>query len=249
MRCKAVGATLLLVGTLVVTTGASAGVAGAASSGTAESPAGLVKAALAAADAQSSVHWVSKGKVGGASIVITTQAGQSDGYQTYVISEQSASAELAEADVGQTCFVNGDAVGLEAVLNFKSTPAAAEAGKWLSDKPGGPEYQEIAAGLTLSTTMAPLEMQGTVKALPGKTIAGHRVLAVRGNSEPFEGNPSVPETLYVAATGKMLPVEAVQEESKQLTVTIDFSRWGSPVQVQAPSGAVAIQKSWITSSK
>ena len=223
----------------------SAGVASAATAPPSKpSTAQLLTLALASADREGSVHWVSVADVGAAKLVITTDAGQSAGYQTNVASEQGQEAMVTERLAGATAYVRGNALGLEVLLNFTAKAAATEAGKWLSVTKGGPDYSLISAGLTVSTTMAELEMGGTVKSAPPVTINGQRTLGLRGATKPYGGAPSVDETLYVAATGTVLPVRAVQTHQGTVN-TVNFTKWGETVPRVIPAGAAPIQASWI----
>jgi hypothetical protein len=224
---------------------ASAGMASAATATPSKaSPAQLLSMALASADHEGSVHWVSVAKVGAAKLVITTDAGRSTGYQTNVVSEQGQEATVTERLVGTTAYVRGNALGLEVELNFTATAAADEAGKWLSVSKGGPDYELIAAGLTVSTTMAELEIAGTVKSAPSVTINGQRTLGLRGATKPIGGAPSVDETLYVTATGTVLPVRAVQTHQGTVN-TVNFTNWGETVPRVKPPASTPIKASWL----
>jgi len=140
---------------------------------------------------------------------------------------------------GNTVYVIGDGGGLH-LEGFTAAAAARQAGKWISVGPSSPVYGPTAAGLTVSTTIDLLNMEGPVTELAGTRLLGYRTLGFKGTSEPSEGQPAAPERIYVRSTGTPLPVEAIEDGTTTL-----FDDWGEPVNVSVPLGAVLIQSSWL----
>jgi hypothetical protein len=202
----------------------------------------LLNLALATADREPSVHWVTTlGDKGHAVGTITTYAGKAVGHQTGLI---QGKATITARLVNGWAYATGNALGLQALLDFKAAPAAIEAGKWLFATDAGPDYKRIAIGLTVATSIDDLEMMGTVSSAPAALINGKRALGLRGRTRPYDGSPSVLETLYVSPSATPLPVKAIQSEGS-LSETTLFSEWGQPVIATAPHDAVRIKASWL----
>lgn len=203
------------------------------------SPAQEVAAALSAGLGQHSVRWISSESAGGIKLGIVSDVGQEAGSQIITWTQGPAEGVLSVVLIHNTAYLIGNAAGLY-VQGFTSAAATAEANKWIAVKPSSAAYASAAAGLTISSTLAPLKMNGSVTAAPGAKILGITTVGFKGTSKPFEGEPGAPEELYLRSSGLPLPVEVVQKG-----MTTRFDNWGEPIKVTAPLGAITIKASWL----
>jgi hypothetical protein len=212
-------------------------------SATGLSPALAVAAAISAGESEPSVHWVTTGSSGGTSTTLSTDAGRSSGWQTvtYTAATEGGTeqAELTIELVDGAGYMIGNAEGLyvEGLTTAESTD---EAGKWISIPVSSPIYQPSIDGLTIKTTMKELQMSGAVTAKAPVRINGHRDLGYEGKTKPAQGQPSIPETLYVGSIGSHLPVKVVETGA-----TTVFSEWGTAISVTKPTGPITLRSSWL----
>jgi hypothetical protein len=210
-----------------------------AATASAVSPAQEVAAALSAGLGEHSVRWISTESANGIKLGIVSDVGQAAGSQIITWTQGSAEGILSVVLIHDTAYLIGNAAGLY-VQGFTSAAASAEANKWIAVKPSSADYASAAAGLTISSALAPLQMSGSVTAAPGAKILGMATAGFKGTSKPFEGQPGAPEELYLRSSGKPLPVEVVQKGT-----TTQFDNWGEPIKVTPPLGAISVQASWL----
>lgn len=216
----------------------------AATAMAAPTPAERVASAISAGLAEKSVRWAATESGGGVTIRMVSNAGRSEGFQVITFTEGTTTeGTLSIVLVKGTVYLLGNGEGLYA-QGFSVAAAKKEAGKWIALKPSSPGYASTAAGLTVASVFAPLKMAGPVTSVPGKKVLGTSTLGFKGTTRPSANTPgsqaAVAETLYVRASGKPLPAEAVQQND-----TVEFADWGEPVKVTAPRGAVPLQASWL----
>lgn len=225
---------------VVVAAAAGAGIATTLPAAGATSPAQVLSSALKAGLSESSLRWQSISVVKGFAVQFSTYAGHSSGTQALTVTQGTNLEGGAVIDlVGHNVYVTGSGIGLY-LEGFTQAAALKEANKWIAVKPSSPEYNFLAVGLTVSTTLQPFQLKGRVTPVPGITVGGVKTLGFKGTSTAFDGVPAGPEKLYVRSKGKPLPVEAVQSPTTTL-----FFGWGTPVKVSAPHKPIALKPSWV----
>jgi hypothetical protein len=205
------------------------------------SPAAKLAAALGAANAESSVRCVSTATASGELATTITTASHSEGSQTVSL---SAGASVTLDLVNDVVYMKGNEAGLYFLQNLTKSAATKEAGQWIAVPPSSSVFASFATGLTVATTFAEFEMSGTVVSVAETTLDGIRVSGLRGMSKPYAGFAATPETIYVASTGRPLPVKATLGTGVS-TITTVFSAWGKPISVPRPPHALQLQKSWL----
>jgi hypothetical protein len=205
----------------------------------ASSPAQLVASAFSAGSSESSVRWASTESANGVKLAIVSDVGRSAGSQVITLTEGTGEGLLSVILLHNIAYLFGNGAGLY-LQGFTEAAATSEANKWIAVKPSSAAYASAAAGLTVSSALAPLRMAGAVTAVPGTKVLGLSTVGFKGTSKPYEGQAGVPETLYIRSTGTPLPVEVVQKNSMTL-----FDDWGETIKVSAPLGALPIQASWL----
>jgi hypothetical protein len=201
----------------------------------AESPTAILNAATASALAKGSVrvtvHFFS-GKVTG-ELVQDSAAQVAE--QTVAIGKERISIVL----IGGTAYFVGNTQGLTKYFGLTSALATSMAGRWISVSPSDSGYQSVTAGLSLSAALKEVRPTGSIKEGKRKTVNRQPSVSIAGTGSA----DSAATTLFIAAAGKPLPIEAVSTSTIGETTSgeiVTFSRWGEKVAPPQPSDAVPI---------
>lgn len=213
----------------------------AASSGLAAlPPRQILSKADAAATAAGSLHFASTSKDGSSSIVFNDDSASSSGRQDITISGGGQMTVLVIHGVG---YVDGNAAGLTGFLGLPNATAVQLAGRWVSFTSGDPGYQQVVDGVTTSSVLSEIDPVGALTKTAQTTVDGQSVVGVRGPAPATDGMPAGSTvTLYVAVTGRPLPVSALEGSGKDQT-DITLSRWGESVSVSPPQGVIPLPSS------
>jgi hypothetical protein len=203
------------------------------------SPAQLLASILAAVRAEHSVHYVSSASLGDFHVSQVGDAGATEGIQRFTLRNAGKTGHMTVMFVAGSAYLRGDAFTLVEYLGFKASAAAAYAGRWILVPRSDGAYSTIAAGVTFSSAIGELKLSAPLTRVPDTTIAGRRVIGVRGKSSTSTG--SIAATLYARASGPPLPVREVATAGKTRAV-VTFSRWNEPVHVAVPGSTVPISK-------
>ncbi len=202
----------------------------------------LLASAISAANSQRGFTWRATVRAGRQSEVASGQSGRAYGTQTISVAGAGGAFKLSVVLAGTKLFVEGDAAGLQNVLNLNATVAKQQAGKWILLAPAaGPVYQALSAGLTVLSATSAFDMVGSLQVLPERTLAGRGVLGIRGKRAA--AGLSLVQTLFVRASGRPLPVELVTSVDG-LEEHMGFADWGRRVQVVQPRHFAPWQKAW-----
>jgi hypothetical protein len=90
----------------------------------------------------------------------------------------------------------------------------------------------------MSSTIAELTVSKPLSSVAATTIAGQRVLGVRGKLAPSSVLTAA-ATLYARAAGKPLPVEEVASQPN-VGLTVTLGNWNEPIHLATPKAAVSI---------
>lgn len=192
----------------------------------AKSPAQIVAATKAAADAANSVHVSGSLISGGAPITLDMNllAGKGGRGQ---LSQNGLSFELIQ--VGDTVYIKGSA----AFYKHIGGTAAAQLlqGKWLKAAAGSSNFASIGQLTNLRALIdGTLADHGTLVKSGTSTVNGQNVVGV---TDKGKGG-----TLYVAAAGKPYPVQISNSGSS--SGSIAFDHWNEPLTLAAPANAIDI---------
>jgi hypothetical protein len=223
--------------------GALTSVAGATTPKAAGTAARILKAAVASGTKSGSVrvtvHFFS-GKTTGE---LVQDSSRQSAKQTVAIGKERISIILK----GGTAYFAGNSVGLVKYFGLSAATAATLAGHWISISPSDSGFQSVTAGMTLAAALREASPTGSITQGKKKRVNRQATVSVAGT-----GSTSAPRTtLFVAARGKPLPVEAVAYSSTGTTTSgeiITFSRWGERVTVPTPTSAVPVSTLSIGSS-
>jgi hypothetical protein len=213
----------------------AAGAYGATPVDRSATPAQILKFAIASAtkagSARVTVHFFS-GQTAGELVQDSTRASAE---QTVAIGKERVSIVLSD----DTVYFSGNTQGLVNYFGLAKAAAATLADRWVSASPSDSAYPSLAAGLTLSSALKEVSPTGSLAKGKPRTVNGEPTTSLTGTGPT--GIARV--TLFVAAHGKSLPVEAVgsggsaQKASGEI---VTFSRWGEAVHVPVPSESIPI---------
>ena len=202
---------------------------GSSSNGEASKPPKQVLAdAQQAIAAASSVHVAGKISEGGTALGLDLRMTRGKG-ATGNLSENGLSFDLVR--IGSVAYVRGsDAF-------YKKFAGAAVAqllhGKWLKGSTTTGDFASLAPLSDMKAFFARLTgSHGTLKNEGETTFHGQKAVAIKDTTKGG--------TLYIAATGKPLPLGLVGGGSNQGTVT--FDQWDKDVPLKAPAGAIDFSK-------
>jgi hypothetical protein len=195
----------------------------------------ILSDAEAAATAAGSLHFSSATKEGSTSIDFTDDSSASGGRQVITLSDGGQMTVLVVSGVG---YVNGNAEGLAGFLGMSEATATELAGKWIAVNSASPYYQQVVTGVTISSVLGEFAPVGRLTSTARQTVDGQSVIGVRGTASSDSGLPADSTvTLYVAATGRPLPVSCIEGAGADKN-DVTFGHWGEPVSVSPPSATV-----------
>jgi hypothetical protein len=234
-RSKRVVLTVGGCGCMLATIAMAAGANGA----TPHQPSGtgnqILKSAIATAQEVGSVrvtvHFFS-GKTTGE---LVQDSARASAEQTVAIGNERVSIVLS----ANTVYFSGNTQGLVHYFGLTTAVATTLANQWVSASPSDSAFPSLAAGLTLSSALGEVSPTGSIVKGKPQTVDGQPTTSLSGT-----GPAGITRlTLFVAAHGRSLPVEAVGSSSSAQKVSgeiVTFSRWGEPVHVPVPSKSIPI---------
>jgi hypothetical protein len=207
----------------------------AAAAAAATSPAGVYGAAIVAAEAQRSVHYVSTSNLAGNRETIVGDAAVDRGIQRITFTHAGTTGHVTVIVAKAAAYVRGDAFTLRNFMALTSAQVSRYAGRWFAVRSPTLEYAVVAEAVQMRSFVNELTMPGPFTAVPATSIGGRRVTGVRGKLT--QSGKTALLTLYVAG-GSPLPVaQVIQGSTGKVTTTM--TRWNERVSVVAPRGALA----------
>jgi hypothetical protein len=229
---------LLVLGSLAVLASACAGGVTASPLG-GQSPKRVLSNSLAAAQTSGSVHFRLLGQRQGKTETIVGDASASDGREIITVGALKIQAEV----VGGQAFIEGNVGGLEGQIGLSAADAATYAGKWISIASTDAPYSSLTKAVTIASTLTQIKPNGHLALTPSTTRAGHSVIGVTGGLPgPAVKGTTGSATLYISTRHPTVPIVFSAEQTTAGVKETDvgtFSRWGKPVQIAVPTGAVA----------
>jgi len=197
-------------------------------------PAQLLNEALTAAGAANAFHYRAVWRSDGFSQVVVGDARPSSGSESVSVGGDRFSVVLT----GPEAYFDGDATALRDQLGLPEATASADAGRWISLQPSDGPFPSIEEGVTTSAALAQVLMAPLV-ASPAHRTDG--VLLSRITGRIPHGQVLAGSALLDLMSRSKLPAAYSAHGSdggQPWSSTIAFSRWGKPVAVTAPAGAL-----------
>ena len=195
----------------------------------------LLAAAFRDADHATWVHEIQDFGVNGHFLqTMANVIGSTNGEQTTTFANGGTDTLIA-LDTQHRMYERANARGL---LDYAiTTDTARYANKWMVETPAYPGYGYNADATTIASDFDQFTMTGALTLGPVVTKDGHLVRAISGHTSKGAGGLPGSETLWVTASGPVLPF-ALRETSGHYELVASWSRWGSAVALVAPSPTV-----------
>lgn len=147
--------------------------------------------------------------------------------------------------VGGNAYYSGNQAALIDYFELAPSTAKQIGSRWVLVAPSNSDYSTVAADATLSSALTEATPPGPLSETAPTTIDGESVIGIRGTLHAPKG-VSASEILYVSRAAEPLPVQLVVSSStKNLRdhSTTNFTRWGEPLALAAPTSVVTITPS------
>jgi hypothetical protein len=216
---------------LVLTSEASASVAVAATGSVRQELKNSLTAATDAGSARITVQFFSGSTTG----KVVQDSSLDSCKQTVAVGKGRASTLLT----GGAAYLSGNSAGMTSYFGLPSTLIQTLAGRWISVQATDAAFESVTANLSLPAALAEVTPSGKLVAGKRLRVRGQNVRSIAGTAPGGGGRL----TLFVAADARSLPVQAVESQGSGTSARgeiVTFSRWGEPVHVSAPTGAVPI---------
>ena len=200
----------------------------------------LLSGTLGAVRAGGSVHVDITQSTSQSSLAYSDDATAGGGRQVITIDGAGHATILFIAGVG---YVQADAEGLATLFELPQPLADQFAGQWIAlrhgDKLGASTYDDVTAGITLSSVATELEPSGTPTLAAPATVAGQRVVGVQTRMPAASKLPAAARNvLYMTDNSLLRPVLSEVTNAGSYKYQVSFSHWGETLHLTAPANAV-----------
>jgi hypothetical protein len=200
----------------------------------------LLSGAQAALRAGGSVHIDTTEGTSQGSIAYSDDATASGGRQVITIGGTGHATIMLIAGVD---YVQADATGLADLFEVPQPQADEFAGQWIALKSGGKlgasTYDDVTAGLTLSSVASELDLNSTPTLAAPTTVAGQRVIGIQ---TPLPASDQLPaaarQVLYITDNSLLRPVLLEVTNAGSYKYQMSFSDWGETLRLTAPTNAI-----------
>jgi hypothetical protein len=201
------------------------------------SAAALLSAARAALTAGGSVHLDIATKSANSVVTFSDDATASGGRQVITFDGTGHATILLISGVD---YVQADAAVLQGFFQATLQEAAQAAGQWISVHPGeqlgSNTYDDITAGITLSSVATELQFGGHLTKAAPATVAGQPVIGVQAPLSADNGLPAGAKmVLYVTDDAALRPVRYELVGGGSTTNELSFSQWGEKLTLTPPA--------------
>lgn len=203
------------------------------------SAAALLSAARAAVTSGGSVHLDIASRSTGGLVAFSDDATAGGGRQVITFNGTGRATILLIDGVD---YVQADAETLQGFFEVPLQQAAQAAGQWISvrqgEKIGSSAYDDITAGITLSSVAQELQFAGKLSKSAPATVAGQPVIGVQAPLPASDAMPGAKMVLYVTDNAALRPVRYELVGGGSTTNEFSFSRWGEKLALTAPAHAI-----------
>jgi hypothetical protein len=190
---------------------------------------------LGAAQGEGSVRITVEFFSGSTTGKVVQDSSRNSGEQTVVIGKEVASVVL----VGGVAYISANGQGMTSYFGLPSSLVPTLAGRWISVHPTDSPFRAVTANVTLASALRNVTPAGALVTGKRSRVDGQSVNSIAGTVPGGGGRL----TLFLAAHGRPLPVEAVESSGAGKSAKgeiVTFARWGEHLHVPTPSGAIPI---------
>ena len=189
----------------------------------------LLKAALANALSEGSVHAVAHFAAKHGTAVFDNRDATHHGVQHISIYGGHVTIRV----IGATTYYTGDKRGLVNYLTYKPKVAALFHHRWVPLIDGNEGYRILTEGITLASLLHSERLVGALRRLPERVIDGTRVVGIQGRGAGSGVRKHSIATWWVSVGAHSLPVE-FDASNANSRLTQSFRNWGKPFRVKRP---------------
>jgi hypothetical protein len=139
--------------------------------------------------------------------------------------------------VGKDTYLIGSAQVLAGFFGTTANAALADNGRWIHLIKGYRGYSSVTVNVTLASSLDEIELAGPLIKVAPQLKEGVQAYGIRGHIAGASGS-LFQATLWVAVSGKQLPVEFDEIGPDKETTFDKFSDWGAKVAVGRPANPV-----------
>jgi hypothetical protein len=217
----------------------AASAASSPAAGAGMSAAALLSAARAAVTSGGSVHLDITAKGPNGTEAFSDDATASGGRQVITFAGTGHATILLIDGVD---YVQADAATLQGFFQASLQQADQAAGQWISvrqgEKIGASTYDDITAGITLSSVATELQFGGHLTKAAPAMVAGRPVIGVQAPLPANDGLAGAKMVLYVTDNAALRPVRYELVGGGSTTNELSFSQWGERLTLTPPANSV-----------
>ena len=200
----------------------------------------LLSAALSSLRSAGSVHVDVTGALPGGSVTFSDDATATGGRQLVTFDGTGHATILLIGGVG---YVQADAQTLAGFFDVPQAQAAQAAGQWISLQPGEKlgmsTYDDVTAGITLSSVAQEVQLTGPLTKTAPATVAGGPAIGVEATPPAADDMPAGAKMLlYITEHSPLRPVQSELVGGGSTKSETSFSQWGETLHLTAPANAV-----------
>jgi len=204
------------------------------------SPSAFLHAAQAAVRSGGSVHVDITDSSASGSIHFSDDDTASGGRQVVTLSNGGRVTILLIDGID---YVQANAVALEGFFQVPQAQAEQTADQWIKlsagEKIGASTYDDVTAGITLSSVADELALAGTLKPAKPSTVGGQPVTGVEAAMPASAKLPaSARNVLYATDNSLHRPVVLEVLDAGSYKYLMSFSQWGETVHLTAPANSI-----------
>jgi hypothetical protein len=200
----------------------------------------LLSAALASLRSGGSVHVDVTSALPGGSVTFSDDATATGGRQLVTFDGTGHATILL---IGGVDYVQADAQTLAGFFEVPQAQAEQAAGQWISLQPGEKlgmsTYDDVTAGITLSSVAQEVQLTGPLTKTAPATVAGGPVIGVEATPPAADDMPAGAKmVLYITEHSPLRPVQSELVGDGSTKSETSFSQWGETLHLTAPANAV-----------
>jgi hypothetical protein len=140
--------------------------------------------------------------------------------------------------IGGVGYLRGNAAALERYYEIPAPVAARLSGRWISIRHSDHGYQPLTSQLRFPGFIALIRIEAPLARRGSSLVGNQPAVGVQGTASAASGAPPGSKaTLYVASTGRPLPLSLVGQ-FRGVRVRVTFSKWGEALRLAPPSNSI-----------
>jgi hypothetical protein len=194
----------------------------------------ILAEAIRAVRAAGSVHVVAHDASGPKTVTFIDDVSATVGREVIRTNGGGRATFLMIAGVG---YLRGNAAALKNYYAIPAPVAAQLSGRWISVHHGDQGYKQLTSQVTLSGFIDEISMEAPMTRRGSSLVGNQPAVVVQGTASAASGG--IKETLYVASTGRPLPLSLVGDVPGERLRAM-FGKWGEALHLAPPANSIPI---------